>query len=86
LREITKEVGHLLVAENWLAAADRVFVRLGRGAPKSQRSAIEEGVDTVMWHVRAGEWDGRLTAAVTQLQGIVQEAEAHAANSVQRAG
>jgi hypothetical protein len=86
LREITKEVGHLLVAENWLAAADRVLDRLGSGAPKSQRSAIEEGVDTVMWHVRAGEWDGRLTAAVTQLQGIVQEAEAHAANSVQRAG
>ena len=86
LRELSKEVGHLQVAENWLAAADRVLDRLGPNGPKSQRVAIEEGVDTVMWHVRAGEWDGRLTASVTQLQKIVQEAETHAANSTQKAG
>lgn len=86
LRELTKEVGHLQIAENWLAAADRVLDRLGPNGPKSQRSAVEEGVDTVMWHVRAGEWDGRLTATVTQLQKVVQEAETHAANSAQRAG
>lgn len=86
LRELTKEVGHLQIAENWLAAADRVLERLGPNGPKAQRSAVEEGVDTVMWHVRAGEWDGRLTASVTQLQKIVQEAETHAAHSTQRAG
>jgi hypothetical protein len=86
LRELTKEVGHLQVAENWLAAADRVMERLGPNGPKSQRTAVEEGVDTVMWHVRAGEWDGRLTASVAQLQAIVQEAETHAANSTQHAG
>lgn len=86
LRELTKEIGHLQIAENWLAAADRVLDRLGPNGPRSQRAAIEEGVDTVMWHVRAGEWDGRLTASVTQLQRIVQEAETHAANSTQKAG
>lgn len=86
LRELTKEVGHLQVAENWLAAADRVVERLGPNGPKSQLSAVEEGVDAVMWHIRAGEWDGRLTAAVTQLQRIVQEAETHAANFTQKAG
>ena len=86
LRELTKEVSHLQIAENWLAAADRVLDRLGSDGPKSQRTAVEEGVDTVMWHVRAGEWDGRLTASVTQLQGMVQEAETHAANSIQKAG
>ncbi len=86
LRELTKEVGHLQVAENWLAAADRVMERLGPNGPKSQHASVEEGVDTVMWHIRAGEWDGRLTAAVTQLQRIVQEAEAHAARMAQQAG
>jgi len=79
LREITKQVGHLQVAENWLAASDRVMNRLGPDGPRSRRAALEEAVDTVMWHIRAGEWDGRLTAAVTQLQKAVQEAEAHAA-------
>lgn len=86
LRELTKEVGHLQVAENWLAAADRVLDRLGPNGAKAQRGAVEEGVDTVMWHIRAGEWNGQLTAAVTGLQRIVQEAETHAANSIQQAG
>jgi hypothetical protein len=86
LRDITKEVGHLQVAENWLAAADRVLDRLGPNGPRAQQTKIEEGVDTVMWHVRAGEWDGRLTAAVTQLQKVVQEAETHAAHSAQQTG
>lgn len=86
LRELSKEISHLQVAENWLAAADRVLDRLGPDGPKSHRAAVEEGVDTVMWHVRAGQWDGRLTASVTQLQSIVQEAENHAATLVQRAG
>ena len=86
LRELTKEVGHLQVAENWLAAADRVLERLGPNGAKAQRSAVEEGVDTVMWHIRAGEWNGQLTAAVTGLQRIVQDAETLAANSIQQAG
>lgn len=82
LRELTKEVGHLQVAETWLAGADRVLNRLGSDGPRSQRAAVEEQVDTVMWHVRAGEWDGRLTAAVTGLQQAVQEGEVHAARAV----
>lgn len=89
LRNITKEVGHLTVAEVWLAAADRVLVRLGGNGPRSARTRVEEEVDSVMWHVRAGAWDGRLTATVTRLQRAVQDAEAHAANgshSVRQAG
>jgi len=90
LRELTKEVGHLQVAETWLAGADRVLTRLaangGAGtsgapsAPRAPRARVEQEVDTVMWHVRAGEWDGRLTAAVTGLQQAVQDAETHAAH------
>jgi len=80
LREITKQVGHLQVAETWLAASDRVLGRLGPDGPRSPQAAIEEAVDTVMWHIRAGEWDGRLTPAVTELQRAVQEAEVHAAH------
>lgn len=80
LREVTKEVGHLQVAEMWLAAADRVLARLGHDGPRSSRAVIEQEVDTVMWHIRAGEWDGRLTAAVTGLQQAVQEAEVHASH------
>jgi hypothetical protein len=33
----------------------------------------------VMWCVRAGHWDGQLTAAIGSLQPVVLEAEAHAA-------
>ena len=79
LRDITKDIGHLQVAETWLAAADRVLGRLGPDGPRSSRVAIDEAVDTVMWHIRAGERDGRLTPAVTELQRAVQEAEAQAA-------
>lgn len=79
LRDLTKEVGHLQVAETWLAGADRVLSRLGPDGPRTPRAVVEQEVDTVMWHVRAGEWDGRLTAAVTGLQQAVQDAEAHAA-------
>lgn len=81
LRELTKEVGHLQVAETWLAGADRVLERLGPDGPKSPRAVVEEEVDTVMWHIRAGEWDGRLTAAVTGLQRAVQDGEVHAARA-----
>ena len=79
LRDLTKEVGHLQVAETWLAGADRVLSRLGPDGPRTPRAVVEQEVDTVMWHIRAGEWDGRLTAAVTGLQQAVQDAEAHAA-------
>ena len=80
LRDLTKEVGHLQVAETWLAGADRVLSRLGPDGPRSPRARLEQEVDAVMWHVRAGEWDGRLTAAVTGLQQAVQDAEVHAAH------
>ena len=55
------------------------YGRLGPDGPRSSRVAIDEAADTVMWHIRAGEWDGRLTPAVTELQRAVQEAEAQAA-------
>lgn len=80
LRELTKEVGHLQVAETWLAGADRVLDRLGVNGSRGARAHIEQEVDTVMWHVRAGEWDGRLTAAVTGLQEAVKEAEVEASH------
>ena len=79
LRDIAKDIGHLQVAETWLAAADRVLGRLGPDGPRSSRVAIDEAADTVMWHIRAGEWVGRLTPAITELQRAVQEAEAQAA-------
>lgn len=89
LKDITKEVGHLTVAEIWLAAADRVLMRLGANGPRSARTRIEAEVDSVMWHVRAGLWDGRLTSTVARLQRAVQDAECHAANgshAVRQAG
>ena len=46
LRDITKDVGHVQVAETWLAAADRVLGRLGPDGPRSLRVAIDEAVDT----------------------------------------
>jgi hypothetical protein len=54
--------------------------RLGPDGPRFPRAALEEAVDTVMWHIRAGEWDGRLTPAVTELQRAVQDAETYAAH------
>lgn len=78
LRELTKQVQHLQVAENWVAAADRVLARLNGSGPVPVRAAVEEAQDTVMWCVRADEWNGQLTAAVSALEKAVKEAEVHA--------
>jgi hypothetical protein len=51
---------------------------MGAAAPHDMRDALLEAQDTVMWCVRAQHWDGELTAATTQLQKLVQDAEAHA--------
>ena len=78
VRDIAKEVQHLQLAETWVSSTERVLTRLGSGANKDMRDGLLEAQDTVMWCVRAEHWDGQLTAAVTQLQKLVQEAEAHA--------
>jgi hypothetical protein len=77
-KEIAKQVGHLRVAETWIAAADRVLARLRGGGPSSVRREVEERQDAVLWCVRAQRWDGHLTAAVTHLKVAVKEAEVHA--------
>jgi len=76
VRDIAKEVQHLQLAETWVSSAERVLARLGSTAPAKMRDGVLEAQDTVMWCVRAEHWDGQLTAAVTQLQKQVQEAEA----------
>lgn len=77
-KEIAKQIGHLRVAETWVAAADRVIGRLHGGGPLALRQQVEERQDAVMWCVRAEKWDGHLTAAVMQLEAVVKEAEVHA--------
>jgi hypothetical protein len=79
VREMGKEVQHLQVAQTWVAAADRVLDRLGTRAPHGQRDALLEARERVMWCVRAQHWDGELTSTTTQLQSLVQDAEATAA-------
>lgn len=79
VKEISKEVGHLALASTWVSAAERVLGRLGTGAPAGAREGVLEAQDTVMWCVRADRWDGQLTAAVTQLERVVKDAEAAAA-------
>jgi hypothetical protein len=78
VRDMAKEVQHLQLAETWVSATERVLTRLGTGVSHEMRDGLLEAQDTVMWHVRAQRWDGELTAATTQLQRLVQEAEAHA--------
>lgn len=79
VRDMGKEVQHLQVAETWVAATDRVLERLGAHASHAMRDALLEAQERVMWCVRAQHWDGELTKTTTQLQGLVQDAEAHAA-------
>jgi len=79
VRDLTKLVQHLRLAETWVTASERVLIRLGVRATPEQRCEIEASRDTVMWCVRAGHWDGQLTAAIGSLQLVVLEAEAHAA-------
>lgn len=79
VREMSKDVSHLQLAETWVSATERVLTRLGAGAAREMRDGLLEAQDTVMWCVRAQHWDGQLTAAVTQLQKLVQEAEVQAA-------
>ena len=79
VRDIAKEVQHLQLAETWVSSTERVLTRLGSNGPAEMRDGLLEAQDTVMWCVRAQHWDGQLTAAVTNLQKLVKEAEAHAA-------
>ncbi len=77
-KEIGKHVGHLRIAEVWIAAADRVLGRMSGAGPTALRRELEERQEAVMWCVRAEKWDGHLTAAVTQLEVTVKEAEVYA--------
>ena len=79
VRDMAKEVQHLQLAETWVSATERVLTRLGPNAPHDMRDGLLEAQDSVMWHVRAEHWDGDLTAAITNLQALVKDAETHAA-------
>ena len=79
LRSISKEVGHLALAESWLAAAHRVTLRLGKQDSSRVVAGLDDRADSVLWLVRAGDGGGHLTAAVKELQREVQEAETVAA-------
>lgn len=81
-KELAKQVSHLNLAETWVAAADRVLIRMNGQGPANVRELVIEHQEQVMWCVRADEWDGRLTAAVTQLEKTVKEAEVHASRQV----
>jgi len=78
IRQLAKEIEHLLLAEQWVAAADRVLGRLNGQGPADLKMRLEEAQEAVMWCVRANEWNGQLTAAGAQLQEQVREAEVHA--------
>jgi len=82
LVELEKQVEHLLLAEKWANAAERVLVRLGSDGNKEVRTSVLEAQDKVMWCVRADQWDGQLTSALSALTKQVQEAEAHASRVV----
>lgn len=79
VRDMGKDVQHLQVASTWVSATERVLSRLGHGASHATRDGLLEAQDAVMWHVRAGHWDGELTSATTRLQALVKDAEAQAA-------
>lgn len=75
--DLGKQVQHLALANKWVSNAQRVLDKLGSGA-KATRDALLEAQDSVMWHVRADIWDGQLTAALSNLKALVQEAETEA--------
>jgi len=79
VRDLTTLVQHLRLAETWVTASERVLIRLGARATHAQRTEIEEAREAVMWCVRAGHWDGQLTATISKLQTVVLDAEARAA-------
>lgn len=81
LVEIDKELQHLRMAEKWVAASERVLSRLGANGSRSTRDELLEVQDTVMWCVRAHEWNGQLTASLAKLQRVVQEAEVRASRT-----
>jgi len=76
--ELEKQVEHLMLAEKWANAAARVLDRLGASGDKESRDSVLEAQDAVMWCVRADQWDGQLTSALSVLTVAVQEAEANA--------
>jgi hypothetical protein len=78
VKALTKEVGHLQLAEIWIAAGDRVMTRLTSAPATDARAAVEEAQDRVIWCVKADRWNGDLTVAVSDLQRVVQKAEVHA--------
>ena len=78
IKQLAKEIEHLTLAEQWVAASDRVLSRLNGQGPIDLRENLEQAQEAVMWCVRANEWNGQLTAAGTQLQDAVREAEVHA--------
>ena len=78
LVELEKQVEHLLLAEKWANAAARVLDRLGADGDRDSRDSVLEAQDAVMWCVRADQWDGQLTAALSVLTVAVQGAEANA--------
>ena len=80
VRDLTKELQHLQVAQTWIAAATRVQNRLGNHGPKAVHEQLSQAHEQVMWHIRAGLWDGQLTSTVLLLEHAVKQAETHAAH------
>lgn len=82
VRDLAKEVQHLALAHTWVSHGERVRVRLSVHGPHAVREALDQAQDSVVWCVRAGHWDGQLTAAVTVLERAVKDAEVHAARVI----
>lgn len=78
--DLEKQVQHLQLAAKWVGNAQRVLDKLPASA-KPMRDGLLEAQDSVMWHVRADAWDGQLTAALSNLKAVVQEAETAAARA-----
>lgn len=81
IRKLSKQIGHLVSAQQWVAAAERVLGRFKGSGPGELRARLEEAQEAVMWCVRAKAWNGQLTAAGSQLRHRVREAEVHASRT-----
>ena len=79
--DIDKEIQHLQLAEKWVAASERVQLRLGTNGSTALRDSVMEAEETVMWCVRAEHWNGKLTSSLALLEKVVREAEAQAART-----
>lgn len=78
LKDLSSSVGHVAAAQKVLVAASRLVDQL-RQSSSAHVVQLEQAMDSVAWHLRAGRLDGSLTAAVAAARDVVAQAEVVAA-------